>query len=72
MSFWGLRVRHWSCAVEFTHYGEPTGALTTIALSEFAENWLEGVNMCLDDTCEIISQSDHPFPLLIRYLGRSG
>ena len=35
--------------------GGPTGALTTISC------WLKGVYMCQDDTCEIISQSDHPF-----------
>jgi len=28
--------------------------------SDFAENWLKGVDMCLNYTCEI-SQSDHPF-----------
>jgi len=26
--------------------------------SDFAENWLKGVYMYQDDTCEIISQSD--------------
>ena len=30
-------------------------------LSDFAKNWLEGVYMYRDDTCEIIFQSDHPF-----------
>jgi len=30
-------------------------------LSDFAENWLKGVYMCQDDTCGIISQSDHSF-----------
>ena len=30
-------------------------------LSDFAEKWLECVYMCQDDTCEIISLSDHPF-----------
>jgi len=30
-------------------------------LSDFAENWLKGVYTYQDDTCEIISQSDHSF-----------
>jgi len=30
-------------------------------LSGFAENWLKGVCMCQDETCEIISQPDHSF-----------
>jgi len=30
-------------------------------LSEFAENWLKGVYMCQDATCENISLPDHPF-----------
>jgi len=30
-------------------------------LSDFAENWLKGVYMCQNGTCEIISQSDHSF-----------
>jgi len=30
-------------------------------LSDFAKNWLKGVYMCQNDTCEIISQSDRPF-----------
>jgi len=29
-------------------------------LFDFAENWLEGVYMYQDDTCEIISPSVHP------------
>jgi len=29
-------------------------------LSDFAENWLNGVYMYQDDTREIISQSNHP------------
>jgi len=29
--------------------------------SDFAENWLKGVYVCQYDTCEIISQEDHPF-----------
>ena len=32
-----------------------------IYLSDFAENWLEGVYMCQYDTCEIISLSNHQF-----------
>jgi len=30
-------------------------------LADFAERWLKGVCMYQDDTCEIISQSDHSF-----------
>ena len=30
-------------------------------LSDFAENWSKGVYVYQDDTCEIISESDHPF-----------
>ena len=30
-------------------------------LLDFAENWLRGVYVCQDDTCNIISQSDYPF-----------
>jgi len=30
-------------------------------LSDFAKHWLKGAYRCQDDTCEIISQSDHSF-----------
>ena len=50
-------------AVEFTNYGGPHWDNYELFnfLSDLAENWLKGVYMCQDDTCEIISQSDHPF-----------
>ena len=40
--------------------GGPTDWLFSY-LSAFAGNWLNGVHMYQNDTCEIISQSDHPF-----------
>jgi len=61
--FLGLVVRDWSCAVEFTNYGEaPTGALATI---DFLIIFLILLKIGLKvSTCvrmESVSQSDHPF-----------
>jgi len=54
-----------SSAAEFTNYGGPHWVIDNYRLfnylSDFAENWLKGVYMYQDDTCEIISQSDHSF-----------
>jgi len=60
----GFVVHDSSCAVELTNYGAHCGIdnyRLFYYLSAFAENWLRGVYMCQNDTCEIISQSDHPF-----------
>jgi len=55
-------VHDWSSAVRFTDYGGPVGNYRVFNyLSDFAEKWLKVVYMCQRDTCEIISQSDHPF-----------
>jgi len=35
-------------------------------ISDFAESWLEGVYMSLDDRCEIISLSDHYSKLVLK------
>jgi len=51
----------WSGADQFTNYGGIDNYRMFNYLSYFAENWLKGVYMCQDDTCKIISQSDHPF-----------
>jgi len=51
--------------VEFTNYGGPHWGIDNYRLfdylSVFAETWLKGIYMCWEDTCEIISQSDHSF-----------
>ena len=59
----GFMVRDWSGAAGFTNYGggvhwgiDNYGPCSY--LSDFAENWVKGVYMCQDDTCEIISLSD--------------
>ena len=65
MSFWGLWLRLVICPVEFTNYrGLHWGIDNYRAfnyLPDYAENWLKGVYMYQDDTCEIISQSDQSF-----------
>jgi len=61
--FMGFVARNWSCAVEFTNYGRPHCGIDNYRpfnyISDFAENWLNNVYLCQDDTCEIISQSHH-------------
>jgi len=53
----------WSCAVQLTNYGGGHWGIGNYRpfnyLADFAENWLNNVYMCQDDTREIISQSDH-------------
>ena len=56
----GVVVHDWSyCAVEFTNYGRPHWSIDNYRLfnylSDFAENWLDGVFLCQNDTREILS-----------------
>jgi len=64
-AFLGFVVHGWSRGVEFTNYGRPHWDIDDYRLfnyiSDFAETWLKGLYMCQDDTCEIISQSNHSF-----------
>jgi len=57
--FLGFVVRDWLCVIEFTNCGGPHWGIENYRLfnylSYFAENWLKGVYLCQDDTCEIIS-----------------
>ena len=60
MSFWGLWFMIGHVQLSWLIIGGPNYRPFNY-LSDFAENWLEGVYMYRDGTCEIISQSDHSF-----------
>jgi len=66
MSFWGFwsMLGHAQLSLLImgggAHWGIDNCRLFNY-LSDLADNWLKGVYMCQDDTCEIISQSDNSF-----------
>jgi len=63
--FMGVVVSAWPYAADFNNYGGGPWGFDNYRLlnylSDFAENWSKVVYVCQNDTCEIISQSNHPF-----------